>query len=157
MKTNNPFVKFLSKFYVYILLLLLYAPILVLIVFSFTPSRLIGNWSGFSLSLYSALFKDKEIMQAFGEVPPKKRLILEQLVKDFCKWANISAQLDGLPTFEVDPKNPKRQRKLPAHDMLKDAQQRTTELARALLRIVDGESEEESPILKMIKEFRGDE
>ena len=97
-----------------------------------------------------------EILKAFGDLPEKERPIIEQLVKDFCKWANISAQLDGLPTFEVDPKNPKRQRKLPAHDMLKDAQQRTTELARALLRIVDGESDEESPILKMIKEFRGE-
>lgn len=95
-----------------------------------------------------------KILEAFGELPPNKRPIIEQLVKDFCKWANISAQLDGLPTFEVDPKNPKRQRKLPAHDMLKDAQQRTTELARALLRIVDGEGEEESPLLKMLREYR---
>lgn len=96
----------------------------------------------------------KEIMQALGDLPEKKRVIIEQLVKDFCKWANISAQLDGLPTFEVDPKNPKRQRKLPAHDMLKDAQQRTTELARALLRVVDDEGEEESPLLKMLREYR---
>lgn len=66
MNTANSFTKFLSKFYVYILLLLLYAPILVLIIFSFTDTRLIGNWNGFSLSLYSALFKDKEIMQAFA-------------------------------------------------------------------------------------------
>ena len=95
-----------------------------------------------------------EIMQAFGEVPEKKRLILRQLAKDFCKWANISAQLDGLPTFEVDPNNPKRQRKLPAHDMLKDAQQRTTELARALLRALDDEGEEESPLIKMLREYR---
>jgi hypothetical protein len=95
-----------------------------------------------------------QIMQHFGDVPEKKRVIIEQLAKDFCKWANISAQLDGLPTFEVDPKNPKRQRKLPAHDMLKDAQQRTTELARALLREIDGESEEESPLLSMLKRYR---
>lgn len=98
--------------------------------------------------------KVEDIMQALGDVPEKKRLILEQLAKDFCKWANISAQLEGLPTFEVDPKNPKRQRKLPAHDMLKDAQQRTTELARALLRVVDNESEEESPLVKMLREYR---
>lgn len=95
-----------------------------------------------------------EIMQALGDIPEKKRLILGQLAKDFCKWANISAQLDGLPTFEVDPNNPKRQRKLPAHDMLKDAQQRTTELARALLREIDGEAEEESPLLSMLKRYR---
>ena len=98
----------------------------------------------------------KEILHALGEVPEKKRLILEQLAKDFCKWANISAQLDSLPTFEVDPANPRRQRKLPAHDMLKDAQQRTTELARALLREIDGESDEESPLLKMLKTYRGE-
>lgn len=96
----------------------------------------------------------KEILQALGDIPPKKRLILEQLAKDFCKWANISAQLDGLPTFEIDPKNPKRQRKLPAHDMLKDAQQRTTELARALLRETSGEADEDDPLLKMIMEYR---
>lgn len=95
-----------------------------------------------------------EIMQALGDVPANKRLILEQLAKDFCKWANISAQLDGLPTFEIDPTNPKRQRKLPAHDMLKDAQQRTTELARALLREIDGDKQEESPLLKMLREYR---
>ena len=96
----------------------------------------------------------EDILQALGDIPPKKRLILEQLAKDFCKWANISAQLDGLPTFEIDPKNPKRQRKLPAHDMLKDAQQRTTELARALLREIDGEADEESPLLKMLRDYR---
>lgn len=95
-----------------------------------------------------------DIMQALGDIPEKKRLILEQLAKDFCKWSNISAQLDSLPTFEFDPNDPKRQRKLPAHDMLKDAQQRTTELARALLREIDGESEEESPLLKMLREYR---
>lgn len=98
-----------------------------------------------------------EIMQALGDVPANKRLILEQLAKDFCKWANISAQLDGLPTFEIDPTNPKRQRKLPAHDMLKDAQQRTTELARALLREIDGDAQEENPLIKMLKEYRNDE
>lgn len=100
--------------------------------------------------------KVEEIMQALGDVPEKKRLILQQLAKDFCKWADISAQLDGLPTFEVDTKNPKRQRKLPAHDMLKDAQQRTTELARALLREIDGEGEEESPLISMLKRYRAE-
>ena len=98
-----------------------------------------------------------DILQAIGEIPENKRLIITQLAKDFCKWANISAQLDGLPTFEVDPKDPKRQRKLPAHDMLKDAQQRTTELARALLREVNGEAAEDDPLLKMIEEYRGAE
>ena len=57
--------QFLCKFYVYILLLAMYAPLLLLIIYSFTNTKLIGNWNGFSLHLYEALFKDKEIMQAF--------------------------------------------------------------------------------------------
>lgn len=64
--TKNAFIKFLSRFYVYILLLLLYAPLLVLIIFSFTDTRIIGNWDGFSLRLYATLFKDEEIMRAFA-------------------------------------------------------------------------------------------
>ena len=57
---------FLCKFYVYILLFVMYAPILLLIVYSFTDTKIIGKWGGFSLHLYKALFRDKEIMQAFA-------------------------------------------------------------------------------------------
>lgn len=66
MKKKFSFTEFLSKFYVYILLLVMYAPLLLLIVFSFTDTKIIGKWDGFSLHLYEALFKDAEIMQAFG-------------------------------------------------------------------------------------------
>ena len=66
MKKKLSFTEFLSKFYVYILLLVMYAPLLLLIVFSFTNTKIIGKWDGFSLHLYKALFKDAEIMQAFG-------------------------------------------------------------------------------------------
>ena len=65
MKNKFSLSAFLSKFYVYILLLVMYAPLLLLIIFSFTNTKLIGNWDGFSLHLYEALFKDKEIMEAF--------------------------------------------------------------------------------------------
>ena len=66
MKKRFSFAEFLGKFYVYILLLVMYAPLLLLIVFSFTNTKIIGRWDGFSLHLYKALFKDAEIMQAFG-------------------------------------------------------------------------------------------
>lgn len=65
MKKKFSLTDFLCKFYVYILLFVMYAPILLLIVFSFTNTKIIGRWDGFSLHLYKALFRDKEIMQAF--------------------------------------------------------------------------------------------
>lgn len=57
--------KVFSKIFVYFALFLMYAPILVLILFSFTDTTLIGNWDGFSLNLYIKLFKDEEVMTAF--------------------------------------------------------------------------------------------
>jgi len=65
MKKKFSLSAFLSKFYVYLLLLVMYAPLLLLIIFSFTDTKIIGNWDGFSLKLYSSLFKDAEIMEAF--------------------------------------------------------------------------------------------
>ena len=42
--------------YLWLLLLLLYLPIIIIIVYSFTEAKVLGNWSGFSLRLYSNLF-----------------------------------------------------------------------------------------------------
>jgi len=48
--------KFLAKSYIWLLLGLLYAPIVFLAIFSFTDSRVLGNWTGFSLKLFRNLF-----------------------------------------------------------------------------------------------------
>lgn len=45
-----------SKLYLGILLTALYAPILIIIIFSFTESKVLGNWTGFSVKLYTSLF-----------------------------------------------------------------------------------------------------
>lgn len=47
--------KFLAKSYVYLVLLFLYAPIAVLVIYSFTPAATM-KWQGFSLQLYQDLF-----------------------------------------------------------------------------------------------------
>lgn len=48
--------KYLAKTYLYILLTILYAPIVIIIIFSFTNSKSIGDWKGFSFDLYTSLF-----------------------------------------------------------------------------------------------------
>ncbi len=42
--------------YLWLLLVVLYAPILLIIVFSFTKSKVFGNWTGFTIQLYENLF-----------------------------------------------------------------------------------------------------
>jgi len=46
----------LSQGYLWLLLVVLYAPILLIIIFSFTKSKVLGNWTGFTLGLYENLF-----------------------------------------------------------------------------------------------------
>ena len=56
--------RFLKKSYVFLIFAFLYAPILVLIVFSFNESKSRANWEGFTLNWYMELFKDRQIMSA---------------------------------------------------------------------------------------------
>jgi spermidine/putrescine transport system permease protein len=39
-----------------LLLIMLYAPIAIIAIFSFTESKVLGNWTGFSTELYTSLF-----------------------------------------------------------------------------------------------------
>ncbi len=48
--------KILAKIYIWILLALLYAPLVFIAVFSFTESKVLGSWTGFSTKLYRNLF-----------------------------------------------------------------------------------------------------
>ena len=48
--------RFFAQCYIWILLIVLYAPIVFIAVFSFTESKVLGNWTGFSTKLYSNLF-----------------------------------------------------------------------------------------------------
>ena len=57
--------KFLKKFYIFIIFTFLYAPIAVLIVYSFN-SRKSSKWGGFTFDWYIQLFQDKRIMNSWG-------------------------------------------------------------------------------------------
>ena len=48
--------RFFAQCYIWLLLIVLYSPIVFIAVFSFTESKVLGNWTGFSTELYSNLF-----------------------------------------------------------------------------------------------------
>lgn len=56
--------KILSKIYTAIIFIFLYAPIVVLIVFSFNNGKSRSVWKGFSLRWYENLFNDDTILEA---------------------------------------------------------------------------------------------
>ena len=48
--------KFFAQTYLWVLLAMLYAPIIIIGIFSFTEAKVLGNWTGFSTKLYTSLF-----------------------------------------------------------------------------------------------------
>jgi len=54
----------LKKMYLGLILFFMYAPIMILMVFSFNASRSRNNWGGFTLDWYVQLFNDSNIMRA---------------------------------------------------------------------------------------------
>ena len=51
--------KYLAKGYLWFLLAVLYTPIIIIAIFSFTETKVLGNWTGFSLKLYTNLFEGR--------------------------------------------------------------------------------------------------
>lgn len=56
--------KVVAKSYLGLVLFLMYLPILVLVIYSFTVSDQLGVWTGFSFDLYVDLFKNESLMEA---------------------------------------------------------------------------------------------
>ena len=57
--------RWLSSLYVWLVMVFLYAPIAVLIIFSFNDSKSRNTWTGFTLRWYEELFHDRVIIQSF--------------------------------------------------------------------------------------------
>jgi len=74
--------KFFAQTYVWVLLLLLYAPLIFIAVFSFTESRVMGNWTGFSTRLYANLFGGG-MENSAGLIAAVKNTVLIALVAAF--------------------------------------------------------------------------
>lgn len=55
---------FFKKFYIFLIFLFLYAPIVIMIVYSFNDSRLAVDWNGFTFKWYNELFKDRQILKS---------------------------------------------------------------------------------------------
>ncbi len=56
--------RLLKKIYAILIYLFLYAPIIILVVFSFNASKSRGTWSGFTFKWYLELFRDRQIMKS---------------------------------------------------------------------------------------------
>ena len=61
LETRSLWERIAGQAYLWLLLVVLYAPILLIIIFSFTKSKVFGNWEGFTLGLYQNLFTGYDV------------------------------------------------------------------------------------------------
>ena len=57
--------KTLSKIYTLVIFLLLYAPVIVMIIFSFNSSNSLSEFTGFSFRFYEEAFNNSKVIDAF--------------------------------------------------------------------------------------------
>ena len=94
-----------------------------------------------------------ELAAVLGEVKEPKRSFILSLLKDFVK---LEADLDQLSTAQeyiINPNNPREQVVLPIHKVIHDKQAQKNDIATKILRSIDNEVTEESPLLKALARF----
>ena len=91
MVKNERIKRIIARSVLFLVLFLMYLPILVLIVFSFTTSTELGHWTGFSFELYKDLFENDSLMSAIGNT------LLIALVSAVC--STILGTLGAIGTF----------------------------------------------------------
>lgn len=82
--------KIISRGYLFLILAFIYAPIFLLLIYSFTSSTIIGKWDGFSLELYKKLFTEERL----------RTMIINTLVLAFLS-ATISTVLGTLGAIGI--------------------------------------------------------
>ncbi|MEE1318685.1 MAG: ABC transporter permease [Ruminococcus sp.] len=93
MKNTKPKNGIVSKIYIGLVMLFLYAPIFVLIFFSFNEGKS-TVWKGFSLKWYEELFEDDRIMSALGNT-----IIIAVLASIFATILGTAAAI-GISNFK---------------------------------------------------------
>lgn len=94
-----------------------------------------------------------ELAEVLKDIKEPKRSFVLSLLKDFVK---LEADLDQLSTAQeyiINPNNPTEQVVLPIHKVIHDKQAQKNDIATKILRSLDTEVTEDSPLLKALARF----
>ena len=95
-----------------------------------------------------------ELSKHLEGIEPSKKEIMLSLLKDFVFCECQIEELRKYPRYIINRKDPTKQIKLPVHDLLKDYQAQKNDIAVKILRTMDGEDGEESPLMKALAKFK---
>lgn len=96
----------------------------------------------------------EELASHLNDVDEGKKGFILSLLKDFIYFESEIEKLRKYPRYIINPKDSTKQIKLPVHDILKDFQAQKNDIAVKILRTMDGEDAEESPLAKALAKFK---
>lgn len=94
-----------------------------------------------------------ELAKTIEGLDESKRLFVLSLLKDFVFMEDQILELRKYPRYKINPKNPEQQIKLPVHEMLKDYQAQKNDIAVKILRTLQNDNIDESPLIKALARF----
>lgn len=96
----------------------------------------------------------EELASHLDKVDEAKKGFILSLLSDFVFYESKIIELRKYPQYKVNPVNPMQQKTLPIHRVLKDYQAQKNDIAVKILRTLDGESLEESPLAQALARFK---
>lgn len=94
-----------------------------------------------------------ELKSAIQNLDESKRLFVFSLLEDFVFLEEQINKLRKYPRYKINPKNPEQQIKLPVHDLLKDYQAQKNDITTKILRTLQNDPIDESPLAKALARF----
>ena len=109
LETRSIWERIAAQSYLWLLLVVLYAPILLIIIFSFTQSKVFGNWTGFTFGLYENLFTGYDTVAQVRVDPNLYRAILYTIIIALCSAiiSTILGTLAAIGIYHMQPKGRK--------------------------------------------------
>ena len=94
-----------------------------------------------------------ELSEVLKDIQEPKRSFILSLLKDFVKLEQDLNALSSAQEYIINPNNPAEQVVLPIHKVIHDKQAQKNDIATKILRSLDNETTEESPLLKALARF----
>ena len=94
-----------------------------------------------------------ELAAVLKDIKEPKRSFILSLLKDFVKLEADLIKLSTAKEYIINPKNPAEQVVLPIHKVIHDKQAQKNDIATKILRSLDNETTEASPLLKALESF----
>ena len=95
-----------------------------------------------------------ELASHLENLDESKKEIVLSLLSDFVFYEQKINELRDVPQYIINPKNPRQQKKLPIHDVMKNYQAQKNDIAVKILRTLQGEVPEESALMKALEGFK---